>query len=89
MLVILAHNRVGMTTDARTIRPPMVGVPALDKCDCGPSLLIDSPIWSAFSLRIMYGPTNKLMISAVMAAQADRKVIYLNRFSPDINSRSG
>ena len=53
----------------------MVGVPALARCDCGPSWRITWPIWNARSLRISHGPNTRLMSSAVMLAAAVRKVM--------------
>ena len=35
-----AHSSTEAAIDSRISAPPMVGVPALEKCDCGPSLRI-------------------------------------------------
>ena len=53
----------------------MVGVPALTRCVCGPSLRTDWPIFLAASQRITAGPKTKEMVSAVMVASTARKVI--------------
>jgi len=41
-----------MPIDSRISAPPMVGVPALVRCDFGPSSRTDWPILYAVSLRI-------------------------------------
>jgi hypothetical protein len=52
----------------------MVGVPALEKCDCGPSLRIGWPPLSVASLRITAGPHHSDSASAVSALRMPRKV---------------
>jgi len=52
----------------------MVGVPALTRWVCGPSLRTDWPIFSAVSLRITAGPTMKEIVSAVSVASTARSV---------------
>ena len=54
----------------------MVGVPALARCVAGPSCRITWPIWNSRSLRIITGPTNSPMTSAVRLAAAVRNVRY-------------
>ncbi len=39
-----AHNNVGTNAAIRIRTPPIVGVPALARCDCGPSWRITWPI---------------------------------------------
>ena len=38
------HSKVAMAIAISTSAPPMVGVPALTKCDCGPSSRTDWPM---------------------------------------------
>jgi hypothetical protein len=75
---------VGIITAVRTINPPMVGVPAF--VEWLPTFLSSdfdcSPIWCFFSLRIITGPTIKLISRAVIAAKADLNVIYWNKPNP-------
>ena len=52
----------------------MVGVPALTRWVCGPSLRTDWPIFSAVSLRMTAGPTMKEIVSAVSVAITARSV---------------
>jgi ABC-type amino acid transport system permease subunit len=70
-----------MITDARTINPPIVGVPAFARWVFGASVFAASPIWCSFNLRMILGPSQNAMTSAVTAAAAARNVIY--RMSPD------
>src|SRR6185312_12631388 len=58
--------------------PPMVGVPALSRCVCGPSERTTWPAFSAASSRITAGPMSRDMTSAVSAAMIVRKVMYWN-----------
>ena len=53
----------------------MVGVPALTRCVCGPSLRTGWPIFFAASQRISAGPKTKEMDSAVMVASTARNVM--------------
>jgi len=46
------YRKVVMPIDSRISAPPMVGVPALVRCDFGPSSRTDCPILNAVSLRI-------------------------------------
>jgi hypothetical protein len=65
-----AHSSEGTSAAARMSRPPMVGVPALARCDWGPSWRITCPIWKSRSLRMSHGPSTRLMTSAVRLAAA-------------------
>jgi hypothetical protein len=53
----------------------MVGVPALTRWVCGPSLRTDWPIFFAASQRISGGPKRKEIDSAVIVASTARKVM--------------
>ena len=70
-----AHNNVVMPIATRIKAPPMVGVPAFGRCDCGPSLRTAWPILYEVSLRIIAGPTMKVMTSAVRQASTARSVM--------------
>ncbi len=70
-----AHSSVGTIADIRISSPPIVGVPALARCDCGPSCRMIWPIWKSRSLRMTHGPKIRLIASAVMLAAAVRKVM--------------
>ncbi len=70
-----AHSSVGTSAAARMSSPPIVGVPALARCDCGPSCRITWPIWKSRSRRISQGPSTRLMKSAVRLAAAVRNVM--------------
>src|SRR5690242_9493195 len=59
----------------------MVGVPALDRCDCGPSLRITWPAFTAASLRIRSGPSSSATHSAVSALMIVRNDTYWNRWN--------
>ena len=48
--------------------PPMVGVPALARCVCGPSERTFCPSFTRRSQPIITGPNSRLIASAVMAA---------------------
>ena len=56
--------------------PPIVGVPALARCDCGPSCRMIWPIWKSRTLRMNQGPTIRLKRSARQAGRgrAERDV---------------
>jgi hypothetical protein len=71
-----AHRIVGTSADVRMSSPPIVGVPALARCDCGPSCRITCPIWKSRSFRIIHGPSARLSASAVRLAAAVRNVMY-------------
>src|SRR5262245_58902104 len=57
----------------------MVGVPALDRCVCGPSLRTTCPAFRSASFWISVGPNSSDIASAVSAAMMVRKVMYWNR----------
>ena len=61
---------------ARISAPPIVGVPALLRCVCGPSERTRWPTWYSASQRIMRGPTSNEIASAVSAARIARSVRY-------------
>ena len=64
-----------MAMAIRISAPPMVGVPDLTRCVCGPSLRTAWPIFLAASQRIRRGPARKEMTSAVIAASTARSVM--------------
>ena len=59
----------------RISAPPMVGVPALEKCDCGPSVRIGWPPFSRDSRAITDGPSHSDSASAVRAPRMARMVM--------------
>jgi hypothetical protein len=59
----------------RISAPPMVGVPALVRCDLGPSSRTAWPIFLAASQRITGGPKTSESSSAVPAASIVRSVM--------------
>ena len=59
----------------RISTPPMVGVPDLIRCVCGPSVRTAWPIFFAASQRITRGPAAKEISSAVIAASTVRSVM--------------
>jgi len=59
--------------------PPMVGVPDFEKCDSGPSSLIDWDAPISLNFLIKYGAIKMPTKKAVKKAASERKVIYLNR----------
>ena len=74
-LVKSAQSSVEPTTAARIMTPPIVGVPALARCEVGPSPRIDSLKLLLRRRSITQGPRKRLKISAVTAAYAERKVM--------------
>ena len=74
-LVRSPQSSVVMTTETRISAPPIVGVPAFVRCDCGPSTRTDCPILYAVSLRIMIGPTTNESTRAVRHASTARSVM--------------
>ena len=74
-LVRSAHSSVGTSAAVRISSPPIVGVPALARCDCGPSWRMTWPIWNSRSRRISHGPSTSEMTSAEMLATAVRNVM--------------
>ena len=61
--------------ETRISAPPIVGVPALVRCVCGPSSRTDWPIFIRDSQPIIRGPTMNEMKSAVMHASTARSVM--------------
>ena len=74
-LVRLPQSSVVTTIDTRISAPPIVGVPALDRCVCGPSSRTDWPIFMRVSHAIIRGPTTNEMTSAVIVASTARSVM--------------
>ena len=68
------HSSTEARMVSRISAPPMVGVPALEKCDCGPSLRIGWPPLSWPRRRITAGPHHNDRNSEVSAARMPRKV---------------
>ena len=64
-----------MMIDTRISAPPMVGVPALIRCDCGPSSRTDCPMLYCVSFLIIPGPTRNEITSAVIVASTARSVM--------------
>ncbi len=73
--VRLPHRSVVITMDTRISAPPIVGVPALARCDCGPSSRTDWPIFMRVSHVIMRGPIMNEMTSDVIVASTARSVM--------------
>ena len=69
------HSSVAISIEISTSAPPMVGVPALVRCDFGPSSRTDWPILEAVSLRITSGPVSNDIASAVRQASTARNVM--------------
>ena len=63
--------------------PPMVGVPALEKCDFGPSSRTTCPTLPKRSFSIIQGPSSKPSASAVITAKIARTVRYEKRLNPE------
>ena len=59
----------------RISTPPMVGVPDLTKCVCGPSVRTAWPIFNSVNLRITQGPEISPINNAVNVAITARKVM--------------
>ena len=70
-----AQRSVGTRTDASTMSPPMVGVPAFVRCVFGASSFAASPICRSLSRAMIFGPSQNAIISAVTAAPAARNVM--------------
>ena len=71
-----AHSRVATVMPPRIMSPPMVGVPRLAKCDCGPSSRIGWPLPCLTRSRsIMAGPNRNTNSSPVMMAPPVRNVM--------------
>ena len=76
LLVWLSPHSSTVTAMAMRISaPPMVGVPALVRCDLGPSSRTAWPIFFAVSQRITRGPNISEIASAVSAASTARSVM--------------
>ncbi len=69
-----AHSSTEATTVSKISAPPMVGVPALEKCVCGPSCRIGWPPLYWPSLRIIAGPHHNDSANAVSAPRMPRNV---------------
>ncbi len=77
-----AHRSVPAATAMRIRAPPIVGVPIFPRCEPGPSSRTTWPIWRAASIRIIEGPTNSAIVSAVSAANMARSVRYPKTRNP-------
>jgi hypothetical protein len=75
LLLRSPQSSVVMAMAIRIRTPPMVGVPDLTRCVCGPSLRTAWPIFLAASQRMTRGPAAKEMSSAVIAASTVRSVM--------------
>jgi hypothetical protein len=69
------HRIIEEVTAMMMMIPPMVGVPAFDRCVFGPSSLICWVILIFFSHCIMRGATTSVTTRAVRAASDVLKVI--------------
>jgi len=67
-------------TASRINAQPIVGVPAFDRCDCGPSLRITWPALTAARRRMASGPSSSATTSAVSALMIVRNVTYWNKW---------
>ena len=67
-----AHSSVVTAIETRISAPPIVGVPALIRCVCGPSSRTDWPICIRVSHAIIRGPMTNEMTSAVIVASTAR-----------------
>ena len=70
-----AHSSVDAPIAIRISAPPMVGVPDLVRCVCGPSVRTAWPIFIAVRRRISAGPNIRPISSAVAVASAARSVM--------------
>ncbi|OPZ63468.1 MAG: hypothetical protein BWY84_00950 [Candidatus Aerophobetes bacterium ADurb.Bin490] len=73
----LPHRSIETTTENRIIMPPIVGVPCFSRCFFGPSSLTTWPIFIFLNVSITKLPIIRVIIKAVIAAKAERTVIYL------------
>jgi hypothetical protein len=71
-------DSVRAAIDTRISAPPIVGVPALIRCVCGPSSRTAWPIRMRASHAIIRGPTRNEMTSAVIVARTARSEMYEN-----------
>ena len=83
------NRRVGRSTAIKMMTPPIVGVPLFFIWDSGPVGRISSPIWFLCSMWITQGPIMKLIINAMIAADAALNVIYSNKLNAEKESLSG
>ena len=74
-LVRSPHSSVVTMIDTRINAPPIVGVPAFARCDCGPSSRTDWPIFIRDSHAIIRGPMRNEMTSAVIVESTARSVM--------------
>jgi hypothetical protein len=70
-----------MSTEPMMSTPPIVGVPRLAWCACGPSSRISCPTFRRRRASITRPPKTSEMSSAVTAAYAVRNVTYWKTFS--------
>ena len=69
------HSSIASVSETRIISPPIVGVPTLARCVCGPSVRIGWPLpWRTRSIEMNFGPISRPMISAVMSVAPERNV---------------
>ena len=73
-LVRSDQSKVETKIATRISAPPMVGVPVLERCVTGPSSRTIWPNLRMPSLRIIHGPTQKLIASAVSTPRIARSV---------------
>ena len=78
-----------MSTAIKMMTPPIVGVPLFFIWDSGPVGRISSPIWFLCSMWITQGPIMKLIINAMIAADAALNVIYSNKLNAEKESFKG
>ena len=72
-----SDQRIVLITIAKSIKsPPIVGVPALDRCDFGPSFLIFWPTLVFVSKSITNGPKKIVIIKEVSIESIVRSVMY-------------
>ena len=66
---------IEITSEVRIISPPIVGVPTLAWCVCGPSSRIGWPLpWRTRSMLMNFGPITRPMNSAVSSVAPARNV---------------
>ena len=69
------HNSIETISETRIISPPIVGVPTLARCVCGPSARIGWPLpWRTRSIEMNFGPISRPITSAVSSVAPERKV---------------
>ena len=84
-----AHRQTGMTVLRMISTPPMVGVPLLPRCVCGPSVRTTWPTLSIRSREMMAGPNQNATRNAVTTAPAARNVWKRKRLKAMLYSASG